>query len=358
MIKKIVYVITRSDIGGAQNHVSSLITEFVDQYELVLICGSDGALVDSAKAHGVTTYMLPCVDSFNAFSAIRAIAHVFNIEKPDLVHTHSTLASFYGRFAAKISRIKVLYTVHGWHFSNVKKPLKRYLQILSEYSLKSFTDYWITVSKYDETTGTEFSLFKKNRIKTIPNGIDNILIEKKNNESRILNVLFVGRASYQKNCLAAIEIIEKTGPLVRLSIFTSGGMVDELQLRVESSPTRDRIELIINEPNAGLLMGQYDILLVTSRYEGMPLSVIEAMRAGLAIISTDVCGMSELIINNMNGYLFQQNQQIEMASKLDGLTLDREALSKLCVESKKIYLEKFTLKQMINETQKVYDLLL
>jgi len=358
--KKLSFIITRSDIGGAQFHTLSLIECFRHEYDVLLISGSEGVLTDRAESLGVRTKVIAGIDSLNFLSAITQLSKTLKVEKPDLVHVHSSLASFYGRFAARLQNINTLYTVHGWHFANEVNPIKRVLKIGVEFFFKPFTSYWIGVSEFDYVLGCKFFLFKKNKAQVIANGVlgsglfDNSPVESEGK----LNVVFVGRSSYQKNCESAINVIKNTDSSISLTMYTSGKTVDKLRDYIDSSSAKGRIRLIVDEPNAASLLHNYSVMLVTSRYEGMPLSVLEAMSSGLAIVSTDVCGMNELVVNDSNGYLLPENAEIAMANRLNELSSNPEKLKEMQLKSRERFLEKFTQEKMLSSISLLYKKLI
>jgi len=351
--KKITYIITRSDIGGAQFHTLYLIKEFQKDYDILLITGTQGILSEQVKALNVRVKVVPAIDSFNFISATLKIRKILAREKPDLIHVHSSLASFYGRCAAKLVGQKTLYTVHGWHFSNEPSRLKRLIKINVERFLKRFTHYWITVSEFDSKLGEKHQLFKKEKFETIANGVKQQTHQIAKKDST-LQVIFVGRASYQKNCKSAIKVISYTNADIHLTIYASGDAVETLQSLIDSSQAKNRITLLKNQPNAAAKMPQYSVMLITSRYEGMPLSALEAMRAGLTLVSTDVCGMNEIVIEGKNGYLFPEDNEQKMAKVLDSLARDSDKLERMGRHSQLLYNEKFTVAKMLDATHSVY----
>lgn len=276
-------------------------------------------------------------------------------EAPDLVHVHSTLASFYGRIAASLCRIKTLYTVHGWHFAHEPSHLKRCLKIGAERLLKSITSYWVTVSEFDKRLGTEYSIFRNGCVKTIPNGVKSSQNEFIPADQRAKSVVFVGRASYQKNCEALVDVVAHMQSDSQLTMYTSGGDIDALMKRIEQKSLTEKINVILNEPNASEKVHQFPIMLMTSRYEGMPLSVLEAMREGLVIVSTDVCGMNEVIIDGESGYLLPEGSEKQMAQRVDQLIADPVQLNKMSLRSKALFDERFALHKMLNEIRHIYQ---
>ena len=363
MTKKIAYIITRSEIGGAQNHLISLLSHFSNSFELVLIVGSNGYLVDKVNDLEIKprVYIVESIDSFNFFRSTLKIIEVIKKEQPDLIHVHSTLASISSRFAAFFTNKNLIYTVHGWHFAN-KGLFRKSIQISFEYLSKFLTDYWITVSQYDLDSGNRFKLFKKEHVSLIRNGIADVpqkYVAKHEikNEGGTFNLVFVGRMSHQKNFLAPLEVLARSNKNVRLTMYLAGEDTIEIESKIKSLSLHDQCKVILNDSNPSEGLADYDAMIITSRFEGMPLSVIEGLRAGLPIISTNVCGMNELV-KGSNGFLIPfddincMRESIEILSQTEGMRQTMGHSSRL------IYEEHFMESQMLKAVGKVYEQML
>lgn len=353
-LKKITYVITRSDIGGAQFHTLALLEEFRNTYDILLVSGSHGVLIERAEALGIRTKVIADLDSFNFIGAVLKLRKILQVEQPDLVHVHSSLASFYGRCAAKLGGLSTLYTVHGWHFSHEPNRVKRIIKIGIERCLKFTTDYWLTVSDFDKRLGTKHKLFRSTQVETINNGVPDAARKRQARDNKTLDVVFLGRATYQKNCESALRTLELTDPNIRLTMYASGGSVDTLQSHLKQCTAKDRVNVVWDNPNAADSLADYSVMLLTSRYEGMPLGALEAMSASLAVISTNVCGMNEVVQNNVNGYLLPENDERAIADCLNRLLNDPERLNKMGRESHKLYQAHFTQEKMLSAIGSVY----
>ena len=96
-------------------------------FHFVLCVGTTGKLVQTFDSLNLKTYKLPSLNKKYFFSSALSVAKILIQEQPDLVHTHSAVASFVGRITAKLLRKKTLYTVHGWHFVPNSVPQRRLL---------------------------------------------------------------------------------------------------------------------------------------------------------------------------------------------------------------------------------------
>jgi len=355
---KILFVITRADIGGAQNHIELLIKHIPDTYDFVLCSGSDGPLIDVLNAKGVKTHIIPNLDSKTFFPAFFAIKKIINKEKPDLIHTHSAIASFIGRIAGWVSGVKTLYTVHGWHFVPNTSLAWRVLGWLLEIIARPCTDAWITVSRFDKELGVSSGVVNRQKTWIVPNGVEDLPLNPKSESEGILKMVFVARASHEKNCIEAIEVLECSDSNVHLTMYvTTDDQLPSLQEKVDSSKRKADIDLIIDDYQAGSKLSQYDVILLTSRYEGMPLCLLEGMRAGLAIIASDVCGLNELVKQNENGFLYTLYDPAEASYYVNKL-LDVEKRQSFGNCSRKLFDRQFLAHHMAERTNEVYQRLL
>ena len=352
---KIAFIITRSDIGGAQNHVLSLLKYFCNKYDVVLLVGSEGFLSHAAAKLGVDVRVAKHLDSFNVVGAIWCLRGLLNDLHPDFVHSHSSLASFYGRLAAAVCRIPVIYTVHGWHFSNLESKFRASLQVSAEWLFRALTRRWITVSQYDLSLGNRYLLFNRGAAVCIPNGIpDTQFLRERTVGTKSLKMVFVGRATYQKNYLDALSVLQAANNNVQLTFYTSGKEAKLLESQISDRGLTERCTLILDETDAGSFLNLYDLMIVTSRYEGMPLSVLEGLRASLPIVSTDVCGMSELV-DDTNGFLSDVGDIQGMAMQVDRLDQNRDLLREMGIASRKRFERDFLESFMLQKTWEVYS---
>lgn len=358
--KKILIIVTRAELGGAQNHIDSLVNRLHKDINFILCVGTEGSLLGTFNSLNLTTHIVPSLDKKQFLLSAISIAQIIRKEQPDLVHTHSAVASFVGRITAKLLKVKTLYTVHGWHFTPNSVPQRRLIGPILEFVAKPFTNHWITVSAYDKKIGLEKHVIANNRCSIIENGIPDIIAPFKNNQSNnALNVAFIGRATYQKNCLAAVEIIDKCEDQINLTIFSANGdHLPALRTSINNTKLKKRVTLIDDEHEAGEQLENFDLLLMTSRYEGMPLCGLEAMRVGIPIIASDVCGMNEIVHHNENGYLFNLLETDTAAKYLNRLLSDVALRHQLGQKGRELFEKNHLESMMISKTRDIYKALL
>ncbi|MDD4893961.1 MAG: glycosyltransferase, partial [Candidatus Omnitrophica bacterium] len=172
-------MITKLELGGAQNQVLSLI-KHLDQskFRLFLFTAQDGLLIPEAEAiKGLTLRKSRClerpINPLRDFLALIAIYRFIKKNNIRIVHTHSSKAGILGRMAAKLAKVGVIiHTVHGWSFNDYQPGLVRWFYIWLERIIAQFTDSIIVVSSHDKQQGIANRIGADNKYSIIHYGID------------------------------------------------------------------------------------------------------------------------------------------------------------------------------------------
>ena len=310
-----------------------------------------------AKQKGIEVCVLSYLDSFFFLLAIPKVCSLMKLHKSDVVHLHSTNASIVGRISSLFTSTKVVYTVHGWHFLNHKfDGLLNWLLVCVERVLMRSVNAWVMISKFDYFTGIEKAIIHDGLTHYVPNGVPEITSElfSLSEIGEVFKIVFVGRACQQKNPIEAVRVIEKLDENFHLTMFLSGPDVGIYVGEISKSPAADRITIVQNEPNASRFLASFDLLVMTSRYEGMPLVILEAMSFGLPVIANDVCGLSEIVVEGESGYLVECSHPELMAEKALLLFRNPDKAQKMSDDAKRRFYETHTEKMMVDKTFNVY----
>lgn len=211
-MRKICYIITRSDWGGAQVHINSLINEFKENNEIILIVGEKGILTEKLSGLNIKIYHVKELKrniSLKDLIAVKKIKNIIDSETPDLVHLHSSKAGLIGRISTKLSnkKIPVIFTVHGWAFTPGAKKLNRAIGYITEKILGKYVDKYICVSRYDEEIALKAGINSR-KLATVYNGVkkrENI--KRVNKNDSIINLTMIARFNEQKNQKMLIDAI-------------------------------------------------------------------------------------------------------------------------------------------------------
>ena len=152
---KILYVITKSEIGGAQTHVLDLLKEGLRLgHQVSLISSPGGWLEDQVRDLNIkffpNKFFKNSYNPANLFLALGAVRKVAKELNPDVVHCHSGGGGFYGRLATFGLPVKRVFTVHGWSFRPGAPMLQRIISLVAELLMRPLTDKFICVSSYDQ----------------------------------------------------------------------------------------------------------------------------------------------------------------------------------------------------------------
>ncbi len=335
---KIVRIIARLNVGGPARHVVWLTEKLQnDEFESVLIAGTvpDGEEDMSyfAVEHGVKPIYIPELsrelslkDSISLYKIYRELRR----HKPDIIHTHTAKAGTVGRIAAFLYRwvtfgtligkprqVVVIHTFHGHVFHSYYGKLKTRIFILIEQILAKFaTDKIVVITEQQfREINHDFSVGSAEQFEIIPLGIElkepagdsdsrNVLRDEIGADVDDIVVGFVGRLTEIKdvplllNAVAAYESsLDPQKPRVKVAIVGDGNVRNELEAISASLGLTSVVTFLGNRENISELLAGMDIVALTSKNEGTPLSLIEGMAAGKPVISTAVGGVVDLLGN-------------------------------------------------------------
>lgn len=355
----IAQVITRMDtVGGAQIHVRDIATSLQRQGHVVhLITGEQENVhsgLESVPIHSVRHL----VRDLRPYSDIRAYVDLKRLLKkiaPDIVATHSSKAGIIGRLAAWSLRIPVVFTAHGWSFTegvpNLQKRFYRWIEKITG----SFSSGVIAVSEYDQKLALKHKVISNRKLVCIQNGVPDVdkpqMMRQPNEEIRLI---MIARFAPPKMQLRLVEALSDLKTLPWIMHFVGDGPMKEV---VENCAINkgisDRVLFEGWHSNVEQLLATSDVFILLSEFEGLPLSILEAMRAGLPIIATDVGGVREAVTAE-NGFLVHKEDFVTLKEAIQQLVEDEELRSKMGAKGRELYEKKFTFDNMMDKTLAYY----
>ena len=276
----------------------------------------------------------------NHLKSYKQIKTLMNKRKYTLIHTHTPISSFITRIAYRNSLIysecRLIYTAHGFHFYKGNNFLKNFLfKTIEKYAAK-YTDVLITINKEDYEAAKKFDFKKNGYVQYIPgtgidiNKIQEVLVNKeKKCESIDIDpnsfiIISVGEVNKNKNHIAVLESLKSMNKY-NLSYIVCG-----IGDRIHEYEKFITVNKLNNVRFLGYCKDVYeymaiaDVLVFPSFREGLPVSVMEAMALGLPIIASDIRGCNDLITNDINGYLINPENPLEISEALDVLINKKE----------------------------------
>ena len=371
MDKKRIVLISESMGGGLRKHVVQLLSNLdKDKVELFFIHGShtlDESFRNDYSHLEKNCKMFPCDHLIREISpkedvlAYQFISKKIKEIKPDIVHCHSSKAGVIGRLAAKRRGVKkIFYTPHAYSFLAPEfSGKKKFLFVQIEKFLSRFaTTQTFCVSIGEMQAALEVNLDKTDKFQVIYNGLPEIDLPSKETIRAQLGlektVVVIGnnaRMSEQKNPMFFMEIAQK---MIRQNanwhfVWAGDGQLMPLfQSFIKQNGLEKNIHLLGERPDSETVVTAYDIFLTTSQYEGLPYAPIEAMRAGVPILATNVVGNSELVIEGKNGYLIDLEWSKSVEEKLyKAAKMDAQMI-------KADFRQRFAIDQMLKQIETEY----
>ncbi|MCW2481604.1 glycosyltransferase [Candidatus Symbiopectobacterium sp. NZEC135] len=301
MRKNIVYVITKPETGGAQKWIYEQKKMLDGEYNIFLITSGNGWLTEQFDNHKV--FLIPSLTSIKKPIALYYLILILKKIKADVVVSSSANAGFYARLAKIFFPHKSIYVSHGWSciYNGGKfKSLFCFVEKLLSY----FTDELLCVSKSDRRKAIDTIGVKSQKITVISNTVTPMLTKQ-----RVLipkKVLFLGRMVYPKrpDLLASVALLI---PCLDFYFVGDGSYVTELKSKYKDAKNI----FFLGEVKNFISFNEYDIFVLCSDSEGLPMSAIEAGSAGIPLILSDVGGCHELVYTlsngNSNGLLFNND---------------------------------------------------
>lgn len=391
MSKKVLFIITKSNWGGAQRYVYDLATHMPeDQFAVAVATGGHGALVEKLQENNIHIVTIPHLErDINILNEIKATFALWNIidtERPDIVHLNSSKIGGLGAFVVYCFRWwinlrekknywpSIIFTVHGWAFNEDRAPYARYLIRLIQWITTLMCDWVIIISNRDYLQAIHLPLVKRKKFILIPLGIpeESIVFLPKAlaraelaqyTQTKITKrTTLIGTvAELTKNkgleyFIGALATMDtETNTQQRVVILGIGEDKEKLQNLIRAHALQDMIILGGFLPNAATYLKAFDLFILPSLKEGLPYTLIEAMHAGVPIVATHVGGIPDLIENNTNGIVVPPKNSEALARGIKQLIADKKLRGQFAKESAKKVSTKFSFEAMIRHTIALYQ---
>jgi len=304
------------------------------------------------------------------FKSLQQMEKLLKEIRFSLVHVHTPVAAFVTRLACQRTNTHpVLYTAHGFHFYK-GAPLKNWLLYYNMEKLAAhWTDGLITINEEDYKAAQKFKLRKNGKVFFVPGvGVDIVGLEQRiasidRSEKRkelglsadAAVIITVGELNANKNHIQVLEALSKLNKTnFHYLIVGNGEDEQKLQKAVNELLLRDKVSFLGFRRDVPELLTASDVFILTSRREGLPKAVMEAMAVGLPIIATDVRGNRDLVKSGENGYLVPLGNAEQTAIAIERL-IDSEDLRRSMGGKSKELVKQYDLQNILKEMEKIYD---
>lgn len=365
--RKILFLITKATMGGAQKYVYDIATQLPrSQFDVIVAYGTRGKLAKDLLSAAIKLRELPSLArNIALFSDIKSFVEILRALRelrPDVLHLNSSKAAALGSLAARLTGVpKIIFTVHGWPFKEDRNILARALIYVFSWGTALFAHSVIVVSKTDEEIAKRMWGIKK-RVRFIPLGIAPFALAKPQEGYRAmfgallpakigggtLRLVSVGELTRNKGLRYGIEAVRVLTERGIDSVYVIAGEGEEraeLIALAKKSGVDDRVFFPGFVENPARNLSGFDVFVLPSLKEGTPYVLLEAARSGIPIVATDV----------VDAHLAQTVPNVQIVS-----VKDSEALCEAIMRASKIPRAQdrredlFLLSRMLEETTRLY----
>jgi glycosyltransferase involved in cell wall biosynthesis len=359
-MQKILYVITKSNFGGAQRYVYDIATHLpTDQFAVAVACGGTGArnapqgeLVSKLAASSIHTIYIRAFERNAALiremRALYELVALFRKEKPDIVHLNSSKAILLGACAARLVGIPhIVATIHGWPSNEARPRWQRTCLRFLEHIGMWLCHTTIVVCDHDVRAGTT----------RIYNGIETPRLLTRSAAREALGLPIesvvigtIGELTANKNTEGLIHAYASLAPRTHtLAIIGDGELKKDLDMLARAY-TRHDIRLLGYKDRASQYLHAYDVFVLPSHKEGLPYALLEAGYAGVPMIGSNVGGIPEIVSRTEHGYLCTSTPELTHALQ----KILTNEIQKPSASSIDTFQQTFSLTRMLEETLGVY----
>ena len=363
---RIVYVITRSDaIGGANVHVRDFTLAMrAAGHDAIILVGGEGPVTREFRDKGVPyeslRYLVREIKPADDVRAFWELRRAFERLKPDLVSTHCSKAGLLGRLAARTLGIPVIYTPHGWTFTEGVTRAEAFLYRWLERVAAPFSDAIITVAECDRTLAITQRVAPARKLFAIHNGMPDIAPNLRAEAgAEFPRMVMVARFEPQKDHGTALRALSTIRDLPwEMEFIGDGPLLESTKEMAGQLGLSERVHFLGARRDVAERLASAQLFLLITNWEGFPRSILEAMRAALPVVASDVDGTRESVIDSQTGCLSPRGDAETLAARLRMLLSDSTLRARMGTAARERYEEHFTARRMFDRTIEVYNTVL
>jgi glycosyltransferase involved in cell wall biosynthesis len=367
--------------GGTKNTLFTIAGLDKSRYEVDLIVGREVYSPQVETLEGVNLMivqsMIRNINPILDLKALITLYKIFRRNKYHVVHTHIAKAGILGRIAAKMAGVPIIvHSLHGSTFHSLLHPLICEIYILLEKLTGQFTDYFVPVGEDLKNRYLEQGIGCPAKYQVIHSGMDlskffaagnlaePVIQSKKRELGLEPDHIVIGmvcslepRKGYTYFFEAARRLAT-TYPKVRFLCVGEGFYREELEKKVSCNNLEDQVIFTGYRTDIAEVMATFDILVLTSLWEGLPQVLVQGVAVGKPIVTFDVEGAREVVKNGLNGFVVPLKDVSSLVQKLDYLLLDLEQARAMGRAGKTLIDDSWSVETMVRQTDALYQRLL
>ena len=356
---KIVQVIYSLGLGGAETVVENISKVFLQKGHQVVILSFydlDSPRVERLQNAGADIRFLGKKPGFDV-KTLKKVHQILKEEKPDVIHSHLNVIKYVALSGFCTKKTANIHTIHNVAYLDATGLDK----LLNKILFKWFNVVPVALSEKIQKTITEYYKINPSKLPIVLNGADlSKCVDKTDYKfGELIKLIHVGRFTDQKNhieMLKAFEEVNKKYPNTVLQLVGDGENREIIENYIYQNSLQNAVELLGLTENVFQYLNKADIFLLPSLYEGLPITLIEAMGCGLPCVTSKVGGIPDIIEDGKNG-IFCEPFCDSIASKLIEF-IENEQLRKTCGINAKETAKNFSAERMGAGYEKLYKQIL
>lgn len=357
---RVLFLITRADaVGGASIHTRDMAAALHRSGGTVLIgVGGQGPVTEGYRNAGAPFVSLRWfrreISPWRDLLALCEVVRLIRNFRPDLVSAHTSKAGFIGRLAAWLCGVPVIYTPHCWSFVDGFPRARLYLNL--ERFAAVFSTRIVAVSEDERQQGLAKGVGSARLITTIHNGMPDVAAHLRADPSvQRPQLLMTGRFEEQKDQDTLLRALAQLRHLDwSLDLVGDGPRLQAMQELAVELGLGERVRFLGYRKDVPDLLAASQIYLLITHWEGFPRSILEAMRAGLPVIATDVGGSREAVAEGRSGFLVPRGDHAMLARRLEALISEPGLRASMGRHARATYEERFTFEAMLEKYRALY----
>jgi glycosyltransferase involved in cell wall biosynthesis len=379
---RVAHVITRLDLGGAQDNTLHTVAHLGAPYDAQLFAGPGGIL--DAEAAGRLGDALTFVPSLvhpirpvRDLLAVRDLARAFREIRPAIVHTHSSKAGIVGRAAARLAGVPVVvHSIHGFGFHDRQPAWLRRTLVAAERAACPWTTHFVSVAGIHLVRGAALGIVDPRRASVVRSGVHLAALGAAAERAAATGTgalraalhlpatgPIVGMVACLKPQKAPLDFVEAAArvasrrPDATFVMVGDGPLRPAVEARARALGIDGRLRLLGWRRDVPDLLACFDVVALTSLWEGLPRVVPEAIAAGRPLVVTAVDGAAEILRHEEHALLVPPSDPAAVADQVLRLLQD-PALAHRLVAAARPLLTEFDIDRMVREQESLYARLL
>lgn len=376
---KVVRVITRLNIGGPAIHAILLTRALNDgqMFRSTLVAGTtaphEGDMLDLARQKEVTPVLLPAlgreISPLDDLAALARMVSLIRAQRPDIVHTHMAKAGTVGRLAARICGVPlIVHTYHGHVFHGYFSPARTRLFLTIERALGMATQRIITVGEGQRDEIAGYRVAPRSKLVPIRLGLElDTFLQAEHRRGELRSELGIERDTpligivarlvpikAHEVFFAAAQAVRARLARARFLVIGDGERRQELENLVARSGLSDAVHFLGWRRDLARVYADLDVVALSSRNEGSPVALIEALAAARPVVSTAVGGVPEVVIDGETGLTVPPDTPQALADALVRVLSDARLSSALGNAGRRHVYPRYDSSRLVDDVRRLY----